>query len=284
MKVFITGGTGFIGGHVIDNLINRGHDVLALKRSALSKPRISLRNEPRWIIRSLDNLHPEDFQDIDLVLHLAAHSANYPYDTLKNCIQWNLAAPLSAFRAAYEAGIDKYLVIGSCFEYGLSSNSYEFIPANAPLFPLHTYPTSKAAASVALTQWAYQNKVSMSLLRIFHVYGPGEQAGRLWPALVEASEKGIDIPMTLGEQVRDFISVQDLASVLTREIELLHKRPLTIKIANLGSGQPRTIRSFAEEIWSDLRCPGSLKFGELPYRPHEIMRCVPDLSPFYILK
>lgn len=284
MNVFLTGGTGFIGSHVINTLLDRGHSVLALKRSSKSYPRVPLVREPNWIVRSLNQLDSNSLRDIDVLLHLAAHSANYPYDTLDNCLKWNLNAPLLLFKAAYEASISKYLVAGSCFEYGLAAQNYEFIPASAPLLPVHTYPTSKAAASVSFIQWAYERKVSMSLLRIFQVYGPGEEPTRLWPTLMRAGERGHDFPMTLGEQVRDFIFVQDLATRLVDEAEQLYEQEQSIKIQNLGSGKPKTLRSFAQEIWDNLDTSAQLKFGEISYRPDEIMRYVPDLSPLYLTK
>lgn len=282
MKVFITGGTGFIGSHVINSLLERGHSVLALRRSAQSQARIPLHSQPDWIVSPLDQLYPDSLKDTDVILHLAAHSANYPYDTLENCIQWNLNAPLSFLNAAYNANVTKFLIAGSCFEYGLSAQNYETIPASAPLLPVQTYPTSKAAASVSFTQWAYQRSVSMSILRFFHVYGPGEESTRLWPTLIRAGKSGMDVPMTRGEQLRDFILVNDLAYRIVDEAEQLYERKAFIKIANLGSGKPKTIRSFAEEIWDDLHGSGKLRFGEIPYRANEIMKYVPDLTPLYL--
>lgn len=284
MKVFITGGTGFIGSHVINTLIERGHSVLALKRCAQSSPRIPLHSQPKWIVSSLTEIQSDCLEDVDVLLHLAAHSANYPYDTLENCLHWNVTAPLNLLTAAFNANVSKYLIAGSCFEYGLSAQNYDFIPACAPLLPVQTYPTSKAAASVSFTQWAYQRKISMSLLRFFQVYGPGEEPTRLWPTLIRAGNSGLDVPMTLGEQVRDFIFVQDLATRIVDETEQLCEQKHSIKIANIGSGTPQSLRSFAQEIWNKVDSSGQLRFGEIPYRPDEVMRYVPDLSPFYLTK
>ena len=56
-----------------------------------------------------------DFYDIDILVHLAAHSANVPYDSLDNCIYWNVSQPLHMFNSAKTAGVDKFIVTGSCF-------------------------------------------------------------------------------------------------------------------------------------------------------------------------
>jgi nucleoside-diphosphate-sugar epimerase len=76
-----------------------------------------------------------------------------PYDSLEACLYWNLNASLKLFNQAHHAGISKFLVAGSCFEYGKSGERYEYIPVDAPLEPTKTYQISKAAASVALSGW-----------------------------------------------------------------------------------------------------------------------------------
>ena len=284
MNVFVTGATGFIGSHFIRLLTNEGHSVKALRRSKLSQTRIFLDVQPDWTESSLDCLSSSHFEGIDVLVHLAAHSANYPYDTLQQCLRWNLSAPLKVFETACKVGVTKYLAVGSCFEYGLSSYNYQFIPASAPLLPVQTYPASKAAASTTFIQWAFTKGVSLTIARPFQVYGEGEVASRLWPTLINFSRSGRDLPLTFGEQIRDFVHVTDLSKMLLNELYQLINQPDQIKIMNLGSGRPRTIRDFAEKIWADNNAAGSLRFGELDYRENELMRCVPDLDPMFLHK
>ena len=67
-----------------------------------------------------------------MLVHLAAHTGNVPYDTLANWLQWNLVAVLSLVEQARLAGIERFIIAGSCFEYGLSGEYYERIPTTAP--------------------------------------------------------------------------------------------------------------------------------------------------------
>lgn len=284
MNVFVTGATGFIGSHLTSLLIKEGHSVKALRRSKLSQTRILLDVQPDWIDCSLDCLSPKHFECIDVLVHLAAHSANYPYDSLRQCLWWNLSVPLNVFDTAYKAGVTKYLAVGSCFEYGLSSYNYQFIPASAPLLPVQTYPASKAAASTTFIQWAFTKDVSLTIPRLFQVYGEGELSTRLWPTLIKFSRSGRDLPLTPGEQVRDFVHVTELSKMLLNELYQLINQSDRIKIMNLGSGRPRTIRDFVEKIWDENMAAGSLQFGELDYRENELMRCVPDLEPLFLYK
>lgn len=276
MKIFLTGGTGFIGSHFINRAHQVGHEVKALKRPS-STPRIALEEDPEWLIGSLDDLKPHDIEGCNVVVHLAAHSGNVPYDTLENCLYWNVLAPLRMIRAAKQAGIERFIVAGSCFEYGLSANEYDFIPASAPLRPVQTYPASKAAASVALHALAVEEKLSLAILRIFHAYGEGEADSRFWPSLKQAALSEKDFPMSSGEQIRDFTPVADVVEAFIRCLEH-HLTPGVPFVGNVGTGKPQTLREFAEHWWKAWGASGKLLLGQVPYRVGEVMRYVPDLS------
>jgi nucleoside-diphosphate-sugar epimerase len=275
MKIFITGATGFIGSHVVNQALAAGHDVLALRRSPTSSPRIPLEQQPQWLNRSLDEVKAEDFKDCEVLVHLAAHTGNVPYDTLTNCLRWNLMAVVALFEQARLAGIRRYVVAGSCFEYGHSGERYESIPTDAPLEPTNSYAASKAAASIVLCQWAEEHGLSLDLLRVFHAYGEGEAESRLWPSLRRAALAGNDIPMTAGEQIRDFLPVEDVASTFLDKALEPACAGQSSRIYNLTSDHPCSLRSFAEHWWQVWRASGRLVFGAMPYRAGEVMRYIP---------
>ena len=278
MKLIVTGATGFIGSHFTNQALDAGHRVLATRRRLTSIPRIPYVDQPQWLDRALDEVTAEDLNGCDVLVHLAAHTGHLPYDTLTNCLRWNLMAVLALFEQARAAGIRHYVVAGSCFEYGRSGDRYKAIPVDAPLEPTNSYSVSKAAASIALIQWAEEHHLSLSILRIFHVYGEGESEGRLWPSLRRAALSGIDFPMTAGEQIRDFIPVHDVAfSFLSVAERLYQSKTEIVNIINLGTGKPQTIRDFCEFWWRRWDAPGKLLIGYIPYRRGEVMRFVPEI-------
>lgn len=275
MRLFITGGTGFIGSHFINAAYIAGHELICLKRKE-SSPRIKLLKEPYWVNGQLDeDIDPVIFKGVDVLVHLAAHSANVPYDTLENCLYWNVTASLKLLNIALNAGIGRVLIAGSCFEYGRSGERYDFIPPDAPLEPTMTYPASKAAAFCTFYAWAVINKVRLKYLRIFQVYGEGEAENRLWPSINRAAENGEDLLMTEGEQIRDFIHVSEVTKRFLEELSFTDVSPGDPFIDNVGTGNPTTLRDFAEKGWKKLHAKGKIKFGEIPYRDNEIMRFVP---------
>lgn len=277
MKIFVTGASGFIGSHFLNKAHLSGAEIIALRRNVNSKPRIRLNKQPVWLTKSLSEVNASDLIGVDVVVHLAAHSMYPPYDTLSNCLHWNLIAPVNLFNEAIGAGIERFVITGSCFEYGETGEQYEYIPADAPLKPTLTYAASKAAASVAFCQMAIEKKLKLSIHRIFQVFGPGEAENRLWPSLKYAAENGQDFPMTFGEQIRDFIYVEEVVEVLWKDClnkEITKGKPI---IKNLGTGKPKTIKEFSEFWWEKWNANGKLLVGEIPYRKGEVMRYVPEI-------
>jgi nucleoside-diphosphate-sugar epimerase len=276
MKIFVTGATGFIGSHFVNAAHNAEYEIVGLKRKG-SKPRVKLDKEPTWAEGSLDDDFSEILSDCDFLVHFASHSANPPYDNLERCMYWNLTATMQIFNQALKSGIRKFIIAGSCFEYGNSGERYDFIPTDAPLEPTMSYPASKAAASIALYAWAIENQVSLRILRIFQVFGEGEAEARLWPSLKKAALSGEDYPMTKGEQVRDFIHVTDVVKYFVQSLDFDNIVPGKPEIQNIGTGMPKTVLDFSRYWWNEWNAEGSLRVGLVPYRKNEVMRYVPKI-------
>lgn len=278
MKIFVTGGTGFIGSHFIRQALAAGHEVLALRRSEQSVPKIPLEKEPTWLDKSMVKVMSEDLLGCEAFVHLAAHSTNVPYDSLENCLKENVLAPLRLFREAIEAGIVRFIIAGTCFEYGSSGERYDFIPVTAPLEPTASYPASKAAASIAFHSLAVAEQLEMLQLRIFQVYGEGEPESRFWPTLRKKALGGEDMKMSAGEQVRDFINVVRVAAVFVESLERRDIKAGVPKIENVASGNPKSLAQFAGEQWRAFGATGKLLLGEVPMRKEEVMSYVPEVE------
>lgn len=276
MKIFVTGASGFIGSNFIEIANKEGIDIVGLKRKN-SQPRIDLSFEPNWVIGDLEGDFFDEFKKIDALVHLASHSPNVPYDSLENCIYWNVLTTLKFFNRALEAGVENFLVAGSSFEYGSSAINYDKIPPDAPLNPIESYPISKALASIALKGWAVKNNVKLIINRIFNVYGEGELPTRLWPSLKKAALNDENFEMTAGGQIRDFINVEDLCEIFLKDLDFSRQKKGETVIKNVGSGEAKSVIDFSRFWWEKWNAKGELLIGAIPYRENEIMRYIPEL-------
>lgn len=275
-KIFVTGGTGFIGSHFINLCLKSGYEVIATRRNG-SEPRIPIDPSPKWINKNLYELKIEDFSAAKTLVHFAAVGVIHGSSDWKNCFKVNVEDSLHAWITAIEAGVDKLVICGSCFEYGISGLEKDKICTKTIPLPSGPYHASKAAATMAAIGICIDKKVKVSILRPFHVYGEGEAPGRFWPSLKEAAFSGLDFPMTAGDQIRDFIYVKDAAKAFINEVESDDIMAGIPVIKNIASGKEQTLKEFAKEWWRKWNAKGKIMFGQIPYRKNEVMRYIPEI-------
>jgi len=274
---FVTGGTGFIGGYVLRELDQRGHRVIALRRSEKVGRRIDSAEPERWLTKSMMDVTPEDLSGVDVLIHLAARGVPPQIATVAEMFQVNVWESLQLWQKATDAGVKKLVLVGTCQEYGRSADRHDFIPADAPLEPTTGYAASKASASMAAIALANERKLDLTIARLFNCFGEGQHPSNLWPAVRRAALAGEDLPMSSGSAIRDFIPV---AAASGRIVDLALEPPQSsgVVIKNIGSGKPATVREFVEGWWAHWNATGKILVGALPDRKSEPLRFVAGLD------
>jgi nucleoside-diphosphate-sugar epimerase len=276
MKLFVTGATGFIGSHFINAASSAGHDILALRRPG-SLPSISVNDSVQWVDGFLADVDTTILSGCEVLVHLAAAGIIQKEADWVHCYQVNVMDSLQLWLRAADSGIGRFIIAGSCFEYGSSGEVCERIPFDAPLVPTGPYHASKASASLAAIGLSAQRKLKIQILRPFHVYGEGEMEERFWPSLKKAALSGEDFPMTTGDQIRDFTPVGLVAAKFLEAALNADVPSGQAIIKNIGTGNSQTLREFAESWWLHWNAKGKLLFGAIPQREGETMRYVPQI-------
>lgn len=281
MKIFVTGATGFIGSNFINKAASKRHPVLGHKRKG-SRPRVPIHSSlVDWVEGDLGELDLKEYPDCDVFVHFASYGVVDGYNDWEKCFRHNVLDLLSILKSSIGSSISKYVIIGSCFEYGRSGSRYDFIPVTAPLEPTTAYGSSKCSASLMSISFAIENDLDLIIARPFHVYGDGEDPRRFYPQLISKSSLGEDLDMTKGEQIRDFQHVDECCEQILELINYDSKTMSKPGIYNLGSGRPQSLRNFALDQWNKAGSTGKVNFGEIPYRKNEIFRYVPKVNlPF----
>lgn len=218
----------------------------------------------------------QDLENCEALIHFAAVGVSPQKATVDELFRVNVTESLSLWQNALDAGIRRMVICGSCFEYGRAAERYDRVPADAPLEPVTAYGASKAAGTMAALALASERKCEVIVLRPFTVFGEGQHESNFWPSLRRAALQGEDFSMTAGEQVRDFVSAEVVAQKFIDSLAW-KLSPGGSQVANIGSGEPKSLRQFAENWWAQLGATGKLKLGAVPYRQGEVMRYVPWL-------
>ncbi len=224
MKILITGGAGFIGSHITKQLLDSGqsvtvYDNLSSGKAELVDPRAS------FIQGELadEELLEKSLQNIDVVIHMAAkievsESVKDPIGFSEN----NIIGSLHLFEAMTRANVKRIVFSSTATVYGTPKSVP--IKEDAPLNAANPYAATKIAMEVFLQSYHYLHGFDVVVLRYFNPYGPNElhePETHAIPNFIKAalSEKAIPLYWK-GEQVRDFIYVEDLARAHVEAINL----------------------------------------------------------------
>lgn len=266
-RVLVTGGTGFIGAHVLRLGASAGIEVHNVSRSVgipeAENHRADLLNRD-GILKIVRAIRP------DGLIHLAAAGVAGP--TTDDLIETNAVMTDNLLSAGCLTAVTPVVIAGSGIEYGNLD-----VPAveDDPLEPLTAYARSKAAASDCAARFATETPVTV--LRVFSVYGPGEREPRLIPYLISRARSRQPVELTACEQIRDYTYVEEVAEAFWRALALEHQ-PSSLRVFNLGTGRPIKLKELVltlAGLLAEEGHPADLRFGERSYREDEPMFYAP---------
>lgn len=183
----------------------------------------------------------------------------------------NIDGSLRVLTSAAKYGTKRFVHVGSCFEYG---NQSGLIPEDAPLNPTALYGATKAAATLLVRERARALGLDLMVLRPFGMWGPRERPYRLIPQVLEACLEGRPLKLTACEVLRDYSYVEDMAQWILALATLPEVEQGMV--VNVGTGHGVLLRDFVLSIARLLGGEELMKFGELPYRPTEMISLVAD--------
>ena len=258
MTYLVTGGAGFIGGHVAEALLKRGERVVVLDNfNDYYEPAIKRSNAAR--LSQYDNciIIEGDIRDAALVdrlfsqhgvthvAHMAAMAGvRESVNRTRLYLDVNVTGTMNLLEAAKEERIQQFVLASTSSVYG-RTNQLPFVETDAADRPLASYPASKRAAE--LIAHSYHNLVGMQVtaLRFFNVYGPAGRPDMMPWRLLEATQTGEEIKLFNGGDIRrDWTYIADTVNGVLAALDI----PLGYEVINLGCGAPISLIDFVEII------------------------------------
>jgi UDP-glucose 4-epimerase len=278
-RVLVTGGSGFIGSHLVKSLLQRDARVAVTVRygnvvknirladcwSCIDVIEADLRN--RGALEAIRRFAPQ------VVFHLAAYQqVDQSFGQVEECFDVNAKGTANLLDVC--EGIPRFVYVATSEVYGLQE-TVPFVETMKPS-PLSPYAITKYAGEMYChMKQRIGGDTSIVLLRPFNAFGPYQSTRAIIPELILKCLRGEPIRATLGEQTREFNFVTNLTDGMLLAAE--HQERIDGPM-NIAGGEEVAIRDLVQKIVELTESRSRVEMGALPYRPNEIWRMRGDAT------
>jgi len=255
LKSIVTGGAGFIGSHLVDKLLDIGHDVVVLDNfSTGRKANLSHVVEQIKLVEcdlSVKGNWIKEFDGVDWVFHLASLADIVPsIQNPESYFRSNVDATFYVLEAARHANVKRFVYSASSSCYGIP-DTYP-TPEESSIRPQYPYALAKRLGEELVEHWAQLYNLPAISLRFFNVYGTRSRTSGTYGAVfgVFLAQKLANKPFTVvgdGNQTRDFTYVTDIVNALITAA----KSNLSNRIYNVGSDTTVSVNKIVELLGGD---------------------------------
>ena len=273
-NLLIVGGTGFIGSHVTKKALKNGFKVTVISKN--NYPQNKQINSVDYI--NVDILREKDLHHIlknrvfEYVLNLGGYVDHKNFsEGGKDVFETHFSGTLNLVKSINKDTLKGFVQIGSSDEYGANIAPQK---ENQREMPMSPYSIAKTSATHFLQMLYRTERFPVVILRLFLVYGPGQDCGRFLPQIIKGCFSGKEFETSAGEQLRDFCYIDDITDGILRAIK---SDNVNGEIINLASGDPISIRTVIEKVQTYIG-KGNPKFGKIAYRAGENMSLYADTS------
>ena len=260
-RLLLTGATGFIGRHCLPLLVAGGYEVHAVT----SRSSAGLLSDVYW--HQADLLDPAQTATVvarvkpTYLLHFAWYASSGRYWTSQENLRW-VQASLDLLKEFARHGGHRVVMAGSCAEYDWRYGHCS--EAVTPLAPASLYGASKHSLQLMLTAYSQHAEPSSAWGRVFFLFGPHEHPDRLVAYVIRCLLDGKPARCSRGDQIRDFLHVEDVAEAFVALLESAASGPV-----NIASGKPVALREVISAIAETLDRPDLIQLGALPDREND---------------
>lgn len=270
MKLLITGGTGFIGSHLVGSLVKNSHECHLLVR----------KETDRWRLRSITDLnyHSLDERLLDEIvgsvkpegiIHLATSyvKANPSQSEVSNMLNTNILLPTNLLIEAVKNKVQFFVNTGTCFEYNQSQNA---ISEDSELKPFNFYASTKLSFEQILKFYAQSGQIKAATLRLFYPYGPKDN-NKLVTFLCNSLLSNNEVNLTKAEQLLSYTYVTDIVEAYLKTMDFLAREKSNYEVFNIGNSEAVSVASIARMLEELSGKKDLVHLGSVPYPKNEIM-------------
>ena len=314
MNYLVTGGSGFIGSHLIEELLKKGHFVINIENfdnfydykikikntleSVGLSPNFDFTNDKEKDIEILQSklvdvglyeFYYQDIRDkngletifqkykIDMVIHLAALAGVRP--SIERPIEYaevNILGSMNLWELCKDYGIKKFICASSSSVYG-NNEKIPFAETDNVDRPISPYAATKKCGEILGHTYHHLYDIDMIQLRFFTVYGPRQRPDLAIHKFAKIISDGGEIPFYGdGTTARDYTFVEDIVDGITKSIVYLENHNKVYEVLNLGENQVVSLKEMLVEIETNL--DRKAKLNRLPMQAGDVQKTNADIT------
>ncbi len=267
MQILVTGGSGFIGSHVIDKLVEKGHSVRVFDRVKPAREGVEWFNGD--VLNEKDVL--EACRDVEVIFHLAAIAdVNVALSHFDTCLMINEMGTMNFLKSATAEEVERIILASTTWVYGRNKG---VMTEDKPVpFPEHIYTKTKIGQEHLIYSWNQHHGLPFTILRYDIPYGPRMRSNMAVSIFVRRAMR--KEPITIfgdGKQGRCFIYIEDLAEGNVAGIAENAKN----EIINIAGPEFVTMNQIAKELQEIF---GRIEIKHEPARPHDFEGSVTSIE------
>lgn len=258
MKVLVTGANGYIGHHVVDSLLNMGHEVLAAD--------VVFNNLDQRVTQITTSIFDPDeniFEKVgspDVCIHMAWRNG-FVHNDDSHILE--LPSHYTFIKNMINGGLKHLVVMGTMHEVGYWEGAIE---EDTPTNPKSNYGIAKNALRQLTMQMAESKNVCLQWIRAYYITGDDKRSNSIFAKILKAAEEGKEtFPFTTGKNKYDFISVYELAD----QIAATAVQTEITGVVNCCTGKPMSLAERVEKFIKDEGLNIKLEYGAFPDRPYD---------------
>ena len=254
-KILITGATGFLGSHLLPTLIDKGYDIIILKRSFSDIWRIKdiISQVESYDIDKINIKRVFDKNEIGGIIHLATDYGRKNNNDIIQMSKANIEMPAKLLDLGCERGGVFFI------------NTHTFWNSKYSL-----YSAMKNSFIEIAKYFSANFNVKFINMKIEHMYGENDDYSKFIPFVIKNILEDKKIKVTKGEQKRDFVYVQDVVNAYLKVLDNLGNLNNNFTEFEIGTGNSVTLRDFVNKIEEEINKKANIKWGAIPYRKNEI--------------
>jgi nucleoside-diphosphate-sugar epimerase len=267
-KILITGSTGFVGKHLVEKLLNEGHTILEITRNKRKSSELFGSRTSKIVLNDINFNNKIIEFDPNIVVHLAAYlTSSDRWNDVEKLIESNILFLSKLLNTVSKSNLDLFINTGTFAEYFKGDDNY---------IPAYFYAATKTASRSILNYYSNTYSFKQTTVVPYTIYGGNDSSKKIIELIIESTESKAKLELSPGEQILDFIHIEDVTSFYEHMIKHRDNIPDNSNF-KLGTGIGYSLKQVASIIESVTNKKTNINWGGKDYRKSDVMYAVANL-------